>query len=284
MAQWRVGIACGLGLGFASACNDIVALDCDPRLPVTAACSADSGDSTGTSGASTVTLATASASASAEDPSAEDSSAEDPTGIADTGSFCGDGKIDPDEECDDADSIDIDECDNACRLPVCGDGLVQPGEDCDLGRANDDHGACKRDCSAAVCGDGIVRWGVESCDGADTDGVTCSTFGYGGGELLCDPWCAFDLTFCTLCPEGGEFCDAYQPCDAFCESGATCYTELGPLGTCLPSCMFPDECPFLEGFFADCTGEMCVIPCDVECPGGMVCQMSELYPFPVCLW
>ena len=281
MARWGVEIACGLGLGFASACNDIVALDCDP--PQNPACAADSGSSTGTTDASTVTMVT-SASASASAESDDDPSAEDPTGIADTGPFCGDGIVDPDEECDDADFIDIDECDNTCRLPPCGDGLVQPGEDCDLGPANDDRGACKLDCTAAVCGDGIVRWGVESCDGADTDGATCFTFGYGDGELLCDAACQFDFSACTLCPRGGKFCDAYQPCDGFCRSGATCYSELGGVGTCLPSCMSPDECPFFEGFAADCTGEVCVIPCNGECPGGMFCQMPELYPIPVCLW
>jgi cysteine-rich repeat protein len=277
----RLPIACGLLLGFVSGCGDIVPLECDARLPVTTQCTTtDSGDSTSTTDASTVTNAT-SVSTSA---STADESAEDPTGNAESGSFCGDGNVDPGEDCDDADLVDIDECSNDCRAPPCGDGIVQPGEDCDLGPDNDDHGPCKLDCSAAICGDGVVRWGVESCDGADTDGVTCETFGYGGGELLCDAWCGFDLTFCTLCAEGDDTCDAYQPCDGACRSGATCYAELGPIGTCLPSCSSPDECPFPEKLFPDCTGDVCVIPCDSECPGGMVCQVTSIYPGPVCLW
>jgi len=272
--SWSSGvrIACGLALGFASACHDIVALDCsragrwrETNPTVSDACTpADTG---GTSVSGDV-----------------DTGAEDPTGVADTGSLCGNGVVDPGEECDDGDLIDIDECDNECRAPVCGNGIVQPGEDCDLGIANDDHGSCKLDCTAAICGDGIVRWGVESCDGSDTDGFSCEAFGYVGGELLCDAGCVFDLSLCTFCPDGGDTCDAYQPCDAFCESGASCWSEYGFIGTCLPSCAMPDECPPADGFAAECWGEMCLIPCEEPCPRGMLCQPSVLYPGMVCLW
>ena len=37
---------------------------------------------------------------------------------------CGDGTVDPDEACDDGNTVDTDGCSNACTLPACGDGIV----------------------------------------------------------------------------------------------------------------------------------------------------------------
>jgi cysteine-rich repeat protein len=273
----------GLVLGSASACSDIVPLDCEETPTVTDACaSAGTGgeSSSSTSGTSTITATSASDTGSGLDSGWPT----EPTGIADTGSFCGNGVVDPDEECDDGDLVDIDECSNACLLPPCGDGRVQPGEDCDLGLANDDHGACKLDCTAAICGDGYVRTDFELCDGANTLDVTCRSFGYGGGMLGCLPACdGFDLSGCTTCPDD-EFCDAYQPCEGMCESASLCWIEKDPLGTCLPSCMTPEDCFVFQNFYPDCAGDTCVLPCEQECPEGMSCRMSALYQGMVCLW
>lgn len=66
-------------------------------------------------------------------------------------------------------------------MPSCGDGTLDPDEECDLGDANADDGACTTRCRRATCGDGLVHAGVEACDlGADNDGT------YGG----CLPTCA----------------------------------------------------------------------------------------------
>src|SRR5688572_100192 len=46
---------------------------------------------------------------------------------------------------------------------VCGDGVLQPDEDCDQGAVNDDTAACKSDCTTNVCGDG-ARGPGEGCD------------------------------------------------------------------------------------------------------------------------
>ncbi len=37
---------------------------------------------------------------------------------------CGNGTVDPGEECDDGNELDTDECTNICRTAVCGDGIV----------------------------------------------------------------------------------------------------------------------------------------------------------------
>ena len=66
------------------------------------------------------------------------------------GAFCGNGIVQSGEECDDGDSINDDECTNACTLPVCGDGIAQPGnaEECD-GTASSacESGSCLLDCT-----------------------------------------------------------------------------------------------------------------------------------------
>jgi len=68
-------------------------------------------------------------------------------------------------------------------------------------------GACK---PSPVCGDGIVESG-ESCDLQNLNGQTCTSQGYYGGTLSCDPACKLDLSGCTNCGNGvinsGEECD-----------------------------------------------------------------------------
>ena len=42
------------------------------------------------------------------------------------------------------------------ELPVCGDGILDPGEECDDGNTNDGDG-CSSDCqSSEVCGNGVL--------------------------------------------------------------------------------------------------------------------------------
>jgi cysteine-rich repeat protein len=44
--------------------------------------------------------------------------------------LCGDGDIDVNEQCDDANQVETDGCHNNCTTPGCGDGFVDPGEIC----------------------------------------------------------------------------------------------------------------------------------------------------------
>ena len=76
---------------------------------------------------------------------------------------CGDGLVDPGEECDDGNTDDGDACLTSCLAATCGDGLVERGvEECDDGN-RDDRDACGNDCKLPVCGDG-VKEGSEECD------------------------------------------------------------------------------------------------------------------------
>jgi hypothetical protein len=99
---------------------------------------------------------------------------------------CGNGRIDPGEECDDprgnSDSRP-DACRSDCRLARCGDQTIDTGEACDDGENsgqayqfiayNSDviPGACRTSCQAPRCGDGVVDFPAgEQCDNGVNDG------------------------------------------------------------------------------------------------------------------
>ncbi len=131
---------------------------------------------------------------------------------------CGDGVLDPVEDCDDGNQVDDDACRNDCTDAYCGDSVVWQGsESCDdggesascdadctdafcgdgttnaaAGEACDDSGesaSCDADCSPAVCGDGWTNATAgELCDdgnGIDTDGcrASCTPAACGDGVI-----------------------------------------------------------------------------------------------------
>ena len=51
--------------------------------------------------------------------------------------------------------------------PVCGNGSVEPGEECDEGPGNADDGACTTLCKPPGCGDTLLQPG-EACDDGNT--------------------------------------------------------------------------------------------------------------------
>jgi cysteine-rich repeat protein len=87
---------------------------------------------------------------------------------------CGNGVLDPGEQCDDGNNISGDGCEADCTNPVCGNRIVDPGERCDDGN-NINGDGCEADCTNPVCGNGIIDPG-EQCD----DGNTSSGDGCGG--------------------------------------------------------------------------------------------------------
>lgn len=96
--------------------------------------------------------------------------------------LCGDGDVDPMEECDlGPDNDDAGDCTTTCKVPSCGDGHVQPGhgEACDDGYNNSNTAHCTLSCQLAACGDGFVQPG-EKCDDGVNDGS------YGGCTPKCD--------------------------------------------------------------------------------------------------
>jgi cysteine-rich repeat protein len=122
---------------------------------------------------------------------------------------CGDGTLDPGEDCDDGNHSSEDDCLNDCRLATCGDGFVHergtpPFEECDDGNVAPGDG-CSATCRAE-CGNGVI-------DGACTQGLIgspCSSNagcdtppGAGNGVCVgetCDPGAA------ALCVPGPQVC------------------------------------------------------------------------------
>ncbi len=97
------------------------------------------------------------------DPTTDDPTTTDPTGDTETTAdpttggedpFCGDGNIDPGEDCDDGlDNNGLDQsCLPDCNLNVCGDGNLGPDEFCDDGADDNllEVGACAPDCSTVI--------------------------------------------------------------------------------------------------------------------------------------
>jgi hypothetical protein len=84
----------------------------------------------------------------------------------------------------------------AVKCPgTCGNGSIDPGEQCDDAVAS---AACTGTCRLrTTCGNGVVDPG-EDCDGADLDGADCTDVGFTGGTLACSPSCTFDVDGCTF--------------------------------------------------------------------------------------
>lgn len=90
---------------------------------------------------------------------------------------CGDGVTqDGVEACDDGNGINTDSCTTLCEAPVCGDGFLQGDEVCDDGMENSDTvpDACRETCVVAYCTDGVMDFGEVCDDGNDVDSDACS--------------------------------------------------------------------------------------------------------------
>jgi len=181
-------------------------------------------------------------------------------GACDSGAFefqgvlCGNGQLDPGEECDDANDVDGDGCDSNCTVTRCGNGIVTDGEECDDGNQVSCDG-CSSDCvieEAYVCGDGIVDPACEECD--DGNNLSCDG---------CSENCQYEVGY--ICGDGmvnpdcGEECDDGNnvPCDG---CSGVCETEIG--GICGDGILNTDceECD--DGNTDD--GDGCAADCTIE--------------------
>ena len=91
-------------------------------------------------------------------------------------SSCGDGIVQGEEECDDANFDDTDGCDVLCFRQgsgECGDGVADENEECDDGN-QDNADNCISGCLIAYCGDGFVNAGSEDCDDGGDEDPACS--------------------------------------------------------------------------------------------------------------
>ena len=194
---------------------------------------------------------------------------------------CGDGLLGPGEACDDGNTDDADACTNACAPASCGDAIVQMGEACDDGNT-DDTDACLTNCAAASCGDGFVQAGVEECDDGNLDdaddcsackNATCSDAIKNGTETDVD------------CGGGCPKCDVGAACggQGDCGDGLLCEANV---------CTYPASCKALKDAVPDAPSGFVVVdfdgggpeaPLEVYCEqtyfgGGWMRLMSAKYP------
>ena len=106
------------------------------------------------------------------------------------GGFCGDGILDPGEECDDGNNVDGDGCSADCTIEgFCGDGVLDPGEECDDGN-NVDGDGCSANCTVERGADGCTPgfWKQDHhrhlWTGFDPDEIFSDVFGVGPAITL----------------------------------------------------------------------------------------------------
>ncbi len=114
----------------------------------------------------------------------------------------------------------------SCKTKVvvvdsCGDGFLDPGEECDTGIGDNTclslgyyrtqgvlvcTNQCRFDASdcGGRCGDNTVDVDSgEQCDGVNLNGASCQTLGASGGDLSCTAGCRFDISGClSICGNG----------------------------------------------------------------------------------
>ncbi len=207
--------------------------------------------------------------------------------------YCGDGVLDPDEECDDGDDNNDtapDACRTDCMQAYCGDGVVDTSEECDDGAGNSDTepDACRMDCMQAYCGDGVIDTG-EECDSGNLNGFDCTDFGYEDPTgLICTASCEFDTTGCdAVCGNGlletGQECDDGNTedgdgCSSNCTIEPGWYCE-GEPSICSTQCgddiaAGSEECDGEDLKGLDCTNFNFENPTGLSCTGSCEFDMS----------
>lgn len=159
---------------------------------------------------------------------------------------CGDGIVNGDEECDDANNRNDDSCRTNCRL-TCGDGELGGDELCDVAIASGEVGACPVDCddadactqdalSGADCAQECVYAQVTAAVNGDD---CCPAAQNANTDDDCSPECGNGAV------ESGEVCDTAitsgdpGACPTACDDTLACTTDvLANDGTCQAACSF----------------------------------------------
>ena len=121
----------------------------------------------------------------------------------------------------------------------------------------------------ASCGDGIVNV-VESCDGTNLNGLTCSDFGYDTGSLSCDSSCDIDSSGCSN-TGGGNGGGGGETCTDECSSGSSETNCLDSDTTQTRTCGDYDDDDCLE--WSSWSSTDCGV--NQECENGVCVELPE---------
>ena len=183
-----------------------------------------------------------------------------------------------DEDCDGSvDCDDTADCasDPACKVPVCGDGIVDPGEECD-DPLNECCAACVFATVATACDADGNECTLSKCDGVGgcvsqgTDGDSCT----GNGVDACS---AADTCLAGVCQDNGpnaepevcdnggdEDCDGDVDCaDSDCSSDPACGPAFGSRIVC--TCFCSGCCFVQRTTCTPCTQPTAVGVCTTFC-------------------
>ena len=249
---------------------------------------------------------------SEEDLAEAEDGVPDPDGVevdSPDGVLCGNGTVDPGEDCDDGNDAAGDGCEPDCRWtcivnPDCADGDVCNGDEictaathtCGPGEPREMGFVCQTDprsiclggsCIASTCGDGYVdTGGGESCEPP--------------GEGSCSESCRQQCTSNTECEDDGNPCNGGELCDltlhecvsvAPLDDGTPCGTTPGMIcigGNCQESACgdgFADpangeDCDDGNDDWGDGCDPDCTLSCydDSDCDAPLACMVGLCDP------
>jgi cysteine-rich repeat protein len=190
------------------------------------------------------------------------------------GGTCGNGIVEPGEQCDDGNQSNDDSCLNNCHL-ACGDGVKNASEQCDTGIAAGMPGACPSSCddgnactsdtlsgsdcqaqcihgaiTMAINGDGCCPPGATSATDSDCT-ASCGNGVVDSGET-CDTAIAAGMA--GACPTESS-CNDNQPCT---------HDSLANAGTCTAACQ---NTPITQAINGDgCCPPGATHATDSDCP------------------
>jgi cysteine-rich repeat protein len=113
---------------------------------------------------------------------------------------CGDGNLDPGEQCDDGNNVSCDGCNAACQIEACGNGKVECAEECDAGPQNGQPGSgCDANCKVVPLPGGLLlfpggrtrnscmaEWQIKLANGAVSGGFPLTSQSCIDGDPGCD--------------------------------------------------------------------------------------------------